>query len=160
MANGVFNISLGKAVEYANNVATNSPANSALVLVLLQANEADSVLQDYDTLADLLAAAGNTEATFTNYARKVLTDTDISAPTPDDTANTQSIDIPDQVFTSAGGTTDNTLTKAIICYDADTTAGTDANIIPVSHHDVSGTTNGNNLTAIIAATGFYTSAAA
>lgn len=156
MADGIFNIAKGKVNAYTERVATNDPANCALVVVLLSAVEADSVLQDYDTLADILAAAGNTEATFTNYARKILTDAEISAPVPDDATDSQSSDAPDQTWSAAGGTTDNSLVKALICYDPDTTAGDDSNIIPLTFQDFAITTNGNDLTAIIDSNGFYT----
>lgn len=155
MANGIFNIAKGKVNAYTERVATNDPANSALVIVLLQAVEADATIQDYDTLADLLAAAGNTEATFTNYARKVLTDAEINAPTPDDSNNSQSSDAPDQTWSSAGGTTDNTLVKALVCYTPDT-GGNDSTIIPLTFQDYAITTNGNDLTAVIDPNGFYT----
>ena len=154
MANGVFNIAKGKVNAYTERVATNDPANSGLVVVLLKASETDATLEDYDTLAALLT--GNTEADFTNYARKVLTDADLTAPTPDDSANNQSSDMDDQTWTSAGGTTDNTLTKMIVCYDPDTTGGDDTALIPLTHHDFAATTDGNNLNANIAAAGFYT----
>lgn len=154
MADGVFNIAKGRVNEYVNRVDSNDPTNSALVVVLLQVAEADATLEDYDDLGALLAGA-NTEATFTNYARKVLTDTDVTAPTPDDINNRQDADIPDQTWTSAGGATNNTLVKMLVCYDNDTTAGTDANIIPLTYHDFAITTNGNDLSALIDAAGFY-----
>ena len=153
MADSVFNIAKGRFVELQNRVANNDPANSALVVVLLQANEADAVLDDYDNLSLLLAAAGNTEATFTNYARKVLTDLDLSAITPDDTNDRQDADFADQVWTSAGGAVNNTLTKVVICYDPDSTAGDDTTLVPLTHHDFAQTTNGTNLTAQVAVYG-------
>ena len=155
MADGVFNIAKGKVNEYMARIDGNDPANSALIIVLLQVtSEADATLEDYDDLAALLAGS-NTEATFTNYARKTLTDTDITAPTPDDTNNWQAADFADQTWTSAGGASNNTLDKFLVCYDPDTTAGTDSNIIPLTHHDFSTTTNGNDLTAVVNASGFY-----
>lgn len=156
MGDIVFNIAKGKVNGYVDRVANNDPANSAIVVVLLQASEADATLQDYDTLSALIGAAGNTEATFTNYARKVLTDSVISAPAPDDTGNTQSADAPDQTWTSAGGTVDNTMTKVIFCYDPDSTGGTDADLVPLTAHDFTPTTNGNDLIMNLAAAGFYT----
>lgn len=155
MADITFNVAKGRINELVNRVNDNDPANSALIVVLLQASETDATLQDYDNLSLLLAAAGNTEATFTNYARKVLSDTDIAAPTVDDTANTQWSDIPDQVYTSAGGATNNTLTKLLVCYDSDTTGGDDTNIIPLTAQDFSATTTGSDMTAVISATGFF-----
>jgi len=158
MANIVFNISKGEVNAYTKRVVNNDPANSALVLVLLKTAQADATLLDYDTLDDILTAGGgtaNVEADFTNYARKVLTNTELSAPTVDDTGNEQYSDMPDQTYTSAGGATNNTLVKALVCYDNDTTGGTDANLIPLTAHDVSVTTDGNNLTLTIPANGFY-----
>lgn len=154
MANGVFNAALGRVNEYVARVAGNDPANAALVVVLLKAAEADATLQDYDDLAAILAGS-NTEADFTNYARKVLTDADVSAPAPDDTNNWQAADIPDQTWTAAGGTLDNTLVKLLTCYDPDTTGGTDADIIPLTHHDFPLETDGTDLTAVVASGGFF-----
>lgn len=158
MANIVFNISKGEVNAYTKRVVNNDPANSALVLVLLKTVQADATLLDYDTLDAILTAGGgtvNVEANFTNYARKVLTNTELVAPTVDDTGNEQYSDMPDQTYTSAGGATNNTLVKALICYDNDTTGGTDANLIPLTAHDVTVTTDGNNLTLTIPVNGFY-----
>lgn len=154
MANGVFNISKGKVNEYMARVDGNDPANSAIIVVLLKVVEADATLRDYDTLAAILAGS-NTEADFTNYARKTITDASITAPTPDDTNDLQAADIPDQTWTSAGGATNNTLVKLIICYDSDTTGGADSAIVPLTYHDFAITTNGSDLTAQIAAAGFF-----
>ena len=158
MADGVFNIAKGRVIELHNRVDTNDPTNSGLVVVLCKVSEADATLEDYDDLNALLGSAGNTEADFTNYARKVLTDSDITAATPDDTNNWQQCDIPDQTWSSAGGTLDNTLTKVIICYDNDTTGGNDTNLIPLTHHDFTPTTNGNDLVLQIDSNGYFRAA--
>lgn len=157
MADGVFNVSKGRVNEYVARVAGNDPTDSALVVVLLQVAEADGTLQDYDDLAAILAGS-NTEADFTNYARVVLTDADVSAPTPDDTNDWQAADIPDQTWAAAGGTTDNTLVKLVICYDPDSTGGTDADLVPLTHHDFAVTTDGTDLLAQIDASGFFRAA--
>lgn len=156
MADQPFNIAKGRVVEFYNRVESNDPANSAFIVVLLKLSEADATLIDYDDLAAVLGAAGTTEADFTNYARKVLTDADLDAlPAPDDTNNRFDIDLPDQTFTSAGGATNNSLVKALVCFDSDTTGGTDSNIIPCAHYDFVATTDGSNLTMEINAAGFY-----
>ena len=155
MANIVHNVSKGRVNEFTRRVAGNDPANSAFVVVLLKTAEADAALTDYADLGALLGAAGNVEADFTNYARKVLTDADISAPTVDNAADEQWSDIPDLVYTAAGGALNNTLVKAVICYDPDSTAGTDTDLIPMTAHDVSATTDGNDLTLTIPTNGFY-----
>ena len=157
MADLMFNVGKGKMMEYHDRVVNNDPTNAALIIVLLKVNEADATLIDYDDLAALLAGS-NTEADFTNYARKVLTDADLSASTVDDANNRREADMADQVWTSAGGATNNTLTKILICYDSDTTGGTDANIIPVGHADFAGTTTGADLTAQINVLGYGRSA--
>lgn len=160
MADGVFNIAKGRVVELYNRVKSNDPANSALVVVLLKAAglEADDTLNNYDDLASLLAAA-NDEADFSNYARKVLTDADVAVlPAPDDGNNRRDLDIPDQVYANAGGATNNALGKLVVCYDNDTTAGNDSNLVPLTYHDFVVTTDGSQLTAQIAAAGFYRAA--
>ena len=156
MADGVFNIAKGKVNEYVARVDGNDPANSALIVVLLKVAAAEATLKDQDTLAAILAG-GSTECDFTNYARKTITDTGLAAPAPDDGADTQSSDITtDPVWTAAGGTLDNSIVRLLICYDGDTTAGTDANIVPLTYHDFVKTTNGGDLTAQLAAAGFFT----
>jgi len=144
MADQLFNISKGRHAEFHARVDGSDPTNAALVVLLLSAAEADATLIDYDTVAALLAGS-NTEATFTNYARKVLTDADVSAITVDDSGNLVSAQIADQTWTSAGGASNNTIVKAIVAYDPDTTGGTDTALVPISHHDVSITTNGSDL---------------
>lgn len=150
MADGVFNIAKGKAGYY----CTLPAANDALIVVLLKAAESDSLLLDYDTLAAVLAGA-NTEANFTNYARKSVTSV---TPTVDDSNDRLDVDFADQTWSSAGGALNNTLVKMLVCYDPDTTGGTDSDIIPLTHHDFAETTNGSDLIAQIAASGFYRAA--
>lgn len=136
MANGVFNISLGKIAK----IVEDNPTQ--LVVVLMQAAEADATLEDYDEMSTLLAAAGNTEATFTNYARKVTTDTD-GTVTVNDTDNRVENSMGAITWTAAGGTTDNTLVKQIVAWQS---AAGDANLIPLIHRDVSKTTDGSDFT--------------
>jgi len=156
MADGIFNISKGRGVEFYYRVKNNDPANSAFIVVLLKLAglEADDLLDNYDDLAALLAAASD-EADFTNYARKTISDAALAAiPSPDDTNNRRDVDLPDQTWTTAGGATNNSLGKAIVCYDSDTTSGTDAAIVPVSYYDFVVTTTGIDLVLQFAAAGF------
>lgn len=154
MADIVFNIAKGKVALYHDKVDGNDPSNSALIVVLLKTAASDATLRDQDTLAAVLAG-GSTEADFTNYARKTLTDADISAAAVDDANDRVDADIPDQTWTSAGGASNNTLAKLLVCYDPDTTGGTDSAIIPLTAHDFVVTTNGGDITAQIAAAGYY-----
>lgn len=151
MADFVFNIAKGKVKYYSELPAT----NDALVVVLLKAAEADATLKDYANLGLLLAAGGgttNVEANFTNYSRKTISATTITVDNVNDRVD---IDVADQIWTAAGGGTNNTLVKLLICYDDDTTGGTDTNLIPLTSHDFPVTTDGSDLTAQIAASGYY-----
>lgn len=160
MADSVFNIAKGRVVELFNNrVDANDPAASAIIMVLLVSAglETHAVLKDYDTLSAILAAT-NDEATFTNYARRVLTDADITATTVDDTNDDFEVGVSNWVITNAGGAVNNTIGMLLFCYDADTGAGTDANIVPLTMHDLSVTTDGTQLTIAPSATSFFRAA--
>ncbi len=147
MASQVFNVAKGKFAYY----ATLPAASDALIMVLLKAAEGDDTLNNYDDLNSLIQAAGNTEADFTNYARQTLANVTV---TVDDTNNRVDVDCDDVVIASAGGATNNSLVKALICYDGDTGAGTDANVIPLAHFDITVTTDGNQLTIAMPSGGF------
>ena len=154
MADFVFNISKGRVAELYNRVDTNDPANSALIVIVLATSglEADSVLQDVDTVTALVAGTTN-EVTNTNYARKTLTDSDLGALTPDDTNNRMDVDMPDQTWTAVAA--GDGWSKLVIAYDNDTTGGTDSNLIPLTAHDFVVTPDGSDITAQINAAGFF-----
>ena len=155
MADFVFNIAKGRVVEYYNRVKSNDPANSAFIVVILATSglESDATLRDFDTLAAVVAGTTN-EVTNSGYSRKTLTDADLAAlPAPDDTNDRFDIDLPDQTFTAVAA--GDGWSKLLICYDPDTTAGTDANIIPLTSHDFAVTPDGSDITAVIASAGFF-----
>ena len=159
MADSVFNIAKGKVNEYVKRVDANDPANSALIMVLLKLAglETHAVLKDRDDLAAILAAA-NDECDFTNYARRVLTDTDLAVDVPDDTNDDFESAVSNWVIANAGGATNNTIGMLLICYDSDTTAGTDSAIVPLTMHDLTVTTDGTQLTISPSATSFFRAA--
>lgn len=143
MADGVFNIAKGAAAQ----LMRDNP--NSLVVLLLQAAEADATLIDHANVSAMLGAAGNTEANFTNYARKTgLTET----VTVDTAADDVTADVGDQTWTGAGGASNNTLVKLVV---AVATGAGDANLVPLTHHDFPVTTDGNDLTAQFHADGFY-----
>lgn len=156
MADTPFNIALGRAVELYNRVDSNDPANAALVIVLLASSglESHATLRDVDTLAAVVAGTTN-EATNTGVSRKVLTDSDITAFSPDDTNNRIDLDVPDQVYTSVANDGTGAIGAAVFCYDNDTTGGTDSSIVPISLHDFAITPSGGDVTLQINAAGFY-----
>lgn len=142
MANIVFNIAKGRVVEFYNRVKSNDPANAAFIIVPIETAglEADATLVDADTLAAVLAGATNEQTTM---GRKTLTDADLAAlPAPDDTNNRYDLALPTVTWASATG---NAISKLLVCYDSDTTAGTDANIIPCTLFDFAQTPSGGNI---------------
>lgn len=152
MADLVFNIAKGRVVELLSRVDANDPTNAALVIVPVDvAAVTDATLRDFDTLAAVLAG-GVTERTTGGWNRKTLTDADITFPAPDDTNDRYDIDIPDQTWTAV---TAGAVTDLIICYDNDTTGGTDTNLVPLTMHDFAITPDGSDVQAVIAAAGFF-----
>lgn len=145
MANFTFNIAKGRAVEFYNRVENNDPAASALVLIVLATTglEAQSVLEDADTFAAVVAGTTN-EVTGTGWNRKTLTDADLVAlPVPDDTNNRYAVAVPTFNWTPDAAADD--ASAIVVCYDADTGAGTDANLVPLTHHDFVVLTDGNQV---------------
>jgi hypothetical protein len=153
MADFVFNIAKGRVGAYVQNVKDGSPANSRLIVIPLESSglEGDDTLNNYDEVQALLAAANNEQSTM---GRKTVAAANITL-TVDDTNNRLDIDMDDITWTSATG---NAVGALIVCYDADTTAGTDANLIPLTKHDFVVTPDGSDITAQIAAAGFYRAA--
>lgn len=142
MADGVFNIAKGAFVEKFRDGAANG------IVMLLKANESESTLIDRDHVSAMLAEAGTTEADFTNYVRKTgLTGT----ITVDDTNDRVDVDLPDQTWVSAGGATNNTLTKLVVAYEE---SAADTGRVVLTHHDLATTTDGSDLVAQFNAAGF------
>jgi hypothetical protein len=142
MANVVINIAKGRIVEYYNRVKANDPANSALILVPLETAGlvADATMIDYADLATLLAGATNEQTTM---GRKTLTDVELAAlPAPDTTNDRYDISLPTVTWSAATG---NAISKILVCYDNDTTSGTDSNIIPLCQFDFAQTPSGADI---------------
>lgn len=152
MADFVFNIAKGRVVELFNRVDTNDPTNSALIIVPVDVGAtSDATIMDFDTLAAVLGG-GVTERSASGWNRKTLTDADVAMPAPDDTNNRYDIDIADQTWTAVSA---GTVTDLLICYDSDTTSGTDANIIPLCQYDFAIAPDGSDVTVQINAAGFF-----
>lgn len=143
MADIVFNIAKGKLKYYAELGA----ANDALIAVPIETTgiESDATLKDYNDLAAILAAANNEQTTM---GRKTLASVTV---TVDDTNDWLDIDCADIAWTAATG---NAISAIVICYDPDTTAGTDADLVPLSKHDFVATPAGGDITAVVATGGF------
>jgi hypothetical protein len=126
-----------------------------IIVVLLQSSglQADATLNNYTFLSQLLAA-GNTEATFTNYTRKVLAAADITVSVNTGTGVT-TVDTVDQVWNAAGGALNNTLGALLTCYRP-TSGSLDSAVLVLTKHDFAATTTGGNLTAQVPSIGTAT----
>lgn len=142
MANITFNIAKGRVVELYNRVKSNDPANSAFLVIPIETTglESDAVLIDKDDLAAVLAGATNEQTTM---GRKVLTDAELAAlPAPDDANDRFDLQLPTVTWVGATG---NAISKMLVAYDADTTSGTDASIIPLTMFDYVATPSGTDI---------------
>lgn len=152
MGNIVFNIALGRIVEFYVRVDGNDPANSAFIIIPIDAGAtSDATFKDDDTLSAVLGHA--TERSTNGWNRKVITDADISAFAPDDANDRVDLVIPDQTWTAVAGA-GGASTDVVVSYDSDTTTGTDANQVPCTLHDFPITPDGSDVIMDVPATGF------
>jgi hypothetical protein len=130
-----FNIAKGRVNSY---VAQAGTGNAALILVPIETTgiESDATLQDYDTLAAILAASNNEQTTM---GRKTITSASV---TVDDTNNRNDADFADQTYAGATG---NPISAFIVAFDPDTTAGDDTQIVPLTKHDYIETPTGSDI---------------
>lgn len=143
MANYVFNISKGRGVELVNRVKNNDPATSALILIPLSAQGSEAEAQDYDTVTAVLGGTSD-EQTAGGWTRKTLTDAELASfPAPDDGNNRYAVAVPSVTWT--GPTAGSDTVGLLIAYDADTGAGTDANLLPIASFSFSVTADSNDV---------------
>lgn len=143
MADLVFNVAKGRVAHYAALTGT----NDALVAVPLEASGivSDATMKDYDTLDAILAGTSNEQATM---GRKTLASVAVAINDTDDRVE---IDCANITWTAATG---NAVGALVICYDPDTTVGTDVDLIPLVKLDFIYTPSGVDVTAVVAAGGF------
>lgn len=151
MANMVLNIALGQVAGYYRRVDENDPSTAELYVIVFNTSAADSVIRDLDTIAAIEADASTAEVTNSGYARKALTDTDLTAFSADDTNDRVDLVIADQTWTGvAAGTA---WTDVCIAYGVN--GGTDSGVVPMTWHDFAVTPNGGDITMDVPATGFF-----
>jgi hypothetical protein len=144
VANFVFNTAKGRIVEFYNRVENNDPSTSAFIVIPIETSglESQANLEDSISVTELLDGATNEQTTM---GRKTLTDTELaSLPAADTTNNRYSLDLPDITWTAASG---NAISALVVAYDANTGAGTDADIIPCTYHDFIVTPTGTDIVA-------------
>lgn len=126
MADLVANIAKGRHIHYASVVEAGAN-DEGLVLILLAASGLvdDDTLQDYDTVAAMLAGPSS-ELSGTGYERRVLSNVTV---TVDDTGNTASFTADPEDYTITGSSPQ--AGKAVIAFDPDTTGGDDTDLVPL-----------------------------
>ncbi len=155
MADIVINRGKGRIAEWAERVNANDPTNAVFVVDLLATSgiEADGTLRDKDSFADLVSGTTNF-AIGTGWARKVIDQTGGLTITYDDTNDRVDVDMPDQTWTAVDNAADD-VSALVTGYDADSTGGTDSNILPATKHDFVIQPDGSDVTAQIATAGFF-----
>jgi hypothetical protein len=118
------------------------PGTDTVRVMLLKAESTVPDNPDHVFVSDIVAD----EADFTNYARKTLASVTVAQ---DDTLDVTKIDHEDLVYTSAGGTLDNSVV-ALVRY---TFVTNDADSWLMEIHAVSFTTDGGNVTLQVATDG-------
>jgi hypothetical protein len=149
MADFIFNIAKGKIAEKVADGAT-------LRVLILKGAGTDAAMKDADNITALLAVGSVVEADFTNYPTGPRQAISGATATVDDTADLMKVDCSDILFTSAGGASNNTTTDAIIYEDVDGSDGDNNTAIPLMCFDAVFTTDGNNVTLQINASGLMT----
>lgn len=129
MADVIFNVAKGALVEKVRDGSSN------LIVILLEAVEADSTLIDHDNLSAVFGGS-STEATATGYSRKTgITGTVVV----DDIANESEVTIPSQQWSSVSG---NAIVAAIVAYEE---SASETGRIPLTKHDISITPDGTDI---------------
>lgn len=111
--------------------------SDAIVLVILQGgHQDDDILRDYDYLSQVLANTANKECTAANYVRKQITSG--ATITPDNANNRVDVGLPTQTWTALGSMTgansQQQIAAILVCYQANTSTGTDATLQVLTKH--------------------------
>lgn len=153
MADFVYNVALGRIRELAERVNANDPANSAFIVVPINAGGvSDATLKDLDDLSAILATAAD-ECSGSGWNRKTLTDASGITVTVTDGSDKVEVDIPDSVWTSVSSAT--AATDVVICYDSDTTGGADSALVPLVQLDFAVVPAGGDITLQYNASGIF-----
>ena len=143
MADFMLNVGKGKVAELFARVDLNEPTNSAIILVPLKVSDTEANRKDDVSLEAFLASVVDEQTE--GWSRKTLTDADLApANYAADQANDRGqASIPAVKWTAP--TSGKNTTGVAICYDSDTTGGTDANILVLEHLTFAVTADGNDV---------------
>jgi hypothetical protein len=146
VATHAFNIVKGRAIELVNRVKVGDPAAARLYVIPLSTSVAQATAEDVDDFAALITA-GAVEQTAGGWSRITIAAADITALSPDDTNNRYDADFIDLVW--AGPTAGNNVSGLVVCY-ASVATPTNAQLMPLSHHDFVITADGSSVTGTVA----------
>lgn len=137
MADLVFNVVKGKHAHYASLPGT----DDSLIAVPIETTGIvnDATMEDYDTLAALLAGASNEQTTM---GRVTLTSV---TSTVNDTDDKVVIDSADISWLAATG---NDISAIVVCYKPES-GSTDADILPMYKYDFVMSIDGSDVTATV-----------
>ena len=94
--------------------------------------------------ANTLLADANFDEAGGSWGRKTLESVELaSLPAPDDSNDRYDVSLPQVTWT--GPTAGQNTAQLLVCYDSDTSGGTDANIIPLTAHVFAVTADGNDV---------------
>jgi hypothetical protein len=127
---------------------------ASLTFVLLQFDAgfpSDSTLEAATTLQAVLALTNVAECNFTNYAR-IFATVGVAVSI---TGHVTTLTSPNQIWSNAGGGTNNQTMKCITCFKPSASA-VDSLIIPMGQYDFAITTDGSSITAQPNASGLMT----
>ena len=154
MAAHVFNISLGRVVQYHIRAKLGDsafPGNCLCMAVLAAAGlESDAILLDKDTLADVVFGTTNLA---TNATVKAITAASLTTAAPDNTLDVFNVDMADVAFGTVNA--GDTWAKILICWSPDGTMALLGGIVPMTMHDVNIVPDGSTITIQIPAAGYY-----
>ena len=151
MANFVFNVAKGRVAEFYHRVKNNDPAAAVLrVIALNVTSPQDPAMIDADTVTALLALTDVAEVTNTGYTAggEILTDTDLSVLTPNDTDDRMDLDTGDITFSAISATPG--WTDLVYVYDPLGTYADKDQCIPLTCHDFAVTPDGSDIIAQVA----------
>ena len=135
-----FNVAKGFIGKYFDNVDTATPTNCGIIVVplIVTGLVSDATLIDYTDLAAVLAGASDEQTTM---GRKTLIGASITQ-TLSQASDYWSVTFSPITWTAATGVA---CAKLLFCYDPDTTAGTDATVIPLLAYSFDATPDGSDI---------------
>jgi hypothetical protein len=138
------NIAKGRVAEF----GALAGANDAFIAIPIETTgiETAATMLDYADVAALLAGTSNEQTTM---GRKTMASLVV---TVDNTNNRTDVDAADITWTAATG---NAISAVELAFDYDTTAGTDANIVPCVLLDAVATPAGGDITLQFNVAGFF-----